>query len=85
MDDVTVEADNPTKRRKTQHDGRPLSAHLVLDSNVRGEIGRVSQDLWVRLNALGVRRHGMVLVGLRREVQVTKSHCSGEPLSSPGS
>lgn len=85
MDDVAVEVDNRTKRRKRQRDERPLSAHLVLDSTVRNDIGRLSQDLWVRLYRLGVRRHGMVLAGLRREVQVTKTPSSGEPLSSPGS
>ena len=85
MGDVAVEAEKPKKRRKRQHDGRPLSAHLVLDSTVRDDIGRLSEDLWVRLSALGERRHGMVLTGLRREVPVTKVHSSGEPLASLGS
>lgn len=67
MEGVLHEQEHPKKRRKREHQRRPLSANLVLDSSLREDVGLLSEDLWLKLDTLGVGDQGMVLIALRRK------------------
>ena len=59
MEGVSFEAEHPKKRRRRHYSERPLSAHLVLDDSLMN-FGVVSEDLWIKLNALDRDSYGML-------------------------
>jgi hypothetical protein len=68
MDGVSFEPDHPKKRRRRDHNERILSARLLLDDSLRGNIGVVSEDLWVELGASDIDNHGIISMKYRPKI-----------------
>lgn len=68
MDDVSTEAEHPKKRRRRYYNRQPLSACLVLDDGLLGDIGVVSEDLWTKLER---DVEGMSITVLRKVPKLT--------------
>ena len=62
MDGVLFESEHPKKRRRRPYKERPLSARLVLDDSLRGNVGIISEDLWSALRPREYDDYGMVLM-----------------------
>ena len=51
MDGVSFGTEHPKKRRRRDPSGQWWSARLILDDSLQGDIGAVSEHLWVELGA----------------------------------
>ena len=66
MDGVLLESEHPKKRRRRYYTEQPLSAHLVLDDNLRGNVGVVPEGLWLELEAWQDAKSGTAAVELKK-------------------
>jgi hypothetical protein len=60
MAGVSFEPEHPKKRRRRCLE-QSLSARIVLDESLLGDLGVVSENLWTKLDALAFDNHGMAL------------------------
>ena len=71
MDGVSIESEYSRKCKRRGHHERVLSGRLILDDNLRGDVGVVSEDLWVKLEAPGPKAHGMSVFPLQNDPTLT--------------